>query len=134
MSRFSPTPRSRTASWLRLGLLALASLVSALLMAPGFLNQLPAEAQQAGYGQTMGSSPPERQFYDNGSSSPSSGSGGSSLFNSTNPLDLMNKLKRSSALDDATSPSAAIDQALKDLEANSAAASPRGASAGVKAP
>jgi hypothetical protein len=134
MSRFSPQPRPRLASWLRWGLLALASLVSALLLAPGFLNQLPAEAQQAGYGQTMGSSLPERQFYDNGSGTPSSGSSGDSLFNTTNPLDLMNKLKRSSALDDATSPSSAIDQALKDLEANSAASSSRGATAGVKAP
>ena len=114
--------------------MALASLVSALLLAPGFLNQLPAEAQQAGYGQTMGSSLPERQFYDYGPSTTSSGSSGSSLLNTANPMDLMNKLRRSTALDDATSPSSAVDQALKDLEASSAASAPRGPAQTVMTP
>ena len=123
-----PVPGLR---WL---LLALASLVSALLLAPGFLNQPAAEAQQAGYGQTMGGSQPERQFYDYGPTSPSPSGGSSSLLNSSNPMELMNKLRRSTALDDATSPSSAIDQALKDLEANSLAGPARGATPTVKAP
>ncbi|MEB3168730.1 MAG: hypothetical protein VKK97_08360 [Synechococcaceae cyanobacterium] len=138
MPRSSPQLRPRSASRLRWLLIALASLVSALLFAPGFLNQPSVEAQQAGYGQTMGSSLPERQFYDYGPGTPSSssGTGGGSLLNSTNPMDLMNKLRKANSLDDATSPSSAIDQALKDLEANSAAAAPTRSGSGptVKAP
>lgn len=134
MPRLSPQPRRRAATGLRWLLLALASLVSALLLAPGFLNQPPAEAQQAGYGQTMGGSQTERQFYDYGLSSPAPSGGSGSLLNTTNPMDLINKLRRSTALDDATSPSSAIDQALKDLEANSAASPGRGATPTVKAP
>ena len=135
MRRPSATPRSRLLMPLRLLLITLASLVGALLLAPGFLHQLPAEAQQAGYGQTMGGSLPERQFYDYGPSTTSSGgSGAGSLLNTTNPMDLMNKLRKSTALDDATSPSSAIDQALKDLEANSAASAAGVPAPAVKAP
>ena len=92
----------------------------------------PVRAQQAGYGQTMGTSPMERQVYD-GTTKPNSGS----ILDSTNPIDLMNKLRRGSAMDDATPPSSAIDQALKDLDAQSAPAAAPGASAvtsQVKAP
>ncbi|MEB3360884.1 MAG: hypothetical protein VKI42_02030 [Synechococcaceae cyanobacterium] len=134
MRRFPPQPRLRAASWLRFLLMGLASLLSALLLAPSFLTELPASAQQAGYGQTLGSSPAERQFYDYGPNNSSTGSGGSSLLNTTNPMDLMNKLRRSTALDDATSPSSAIDQALKDLEASSAASAPRATSPMLQAP
>ena len=45
---------------------------------------------------------------------------GGSLFNSANPIDLMNKLRKSSALDDATTPSDAVDAALKGLDAQPA--------------
>ena len=90
----------------------------------------PVRAQQAGYGQTMGTSPMERQVYD-GTSKPGSGS----ILDSTNPIDLMNKLRRGSAMDDATPPSSAIDQALKDLDAQSAPAPGVSAvSSQVKAP
>lgn len=90
----------------------------------------PVRAQQAGYGQTMGTSPMERQVYD-GTSKPGSGS----ILDSTNPIDLMNKLRRGSAMDDATPPSSAIDQALKDLDAQSAPAPGASAvSSQVKAP
>lgn len=135
MRRFPPQTRSRDASRLRLILIGLASLVAALLLAPGLFTELPATAQQAGYGQTLGTSPAERQLYDYGSSGTSSGSSGSSLLNTTNPMDLMNKLRRSTALDDATSPTSAVDQALKELEANSAAAAaPRASSPSLKGP
>ena len=70
----------------------------------------PVGAQVAGYGQTMGTSPQERQVYDGGGSK-------TSVLDATNPIDLMNRLRRSTAMDDATSPSQAIDKALKDLEA-----------------
>ena len=59
-----------------------------------------------------GQSKQEQQFYDYG---PSSGKGSGSLLDSANPMDLMNKLRKSTAMDDATPPGDAIDQALKLL-------------------
>ena len=38
------------------------------------------------------------------------------ILDATNPLELMNRLRRATAMDDATSPSDAIDDALKELE------------------
>ena len=69
----------------------------------------PAGAQEAGYGQTMGTSPQERQVYDGGGSK-------SSVLDATNPIDLMNRLRRSTAMDNATSPDQAVDKALKDFD------------------
>ena len=63
-----------------------------------------------------GQSKQEQQFYDYGPSS-GSGKGGGSILDSTNPMDLMNKLRKSTAMDDATPPGDAIDQALKALNA-----------------
>lgn len=114
------TPPTRAVA--RIGLLA-GSIT--LLMAPG------ARAQQAGYGQTMGTTPMEQQVY--GGSGPSSGSG--SILNSANPIDLMNKIRKGTALDDATPPSSAIDQALRDFDSQPApktAAKPAGP--GLSAP
>jgi len=111
-------------------------LMPALLAAAGFSGPLllvasPAAAQQAGYGQTLGTSPMERQLYDGGTSRPSGGS----ILDSANPLDLMNKIRRGSAMDDATPPASAIDQALQQLEVQSApaAAGGRPASTGAQA-
>ena len=59
-----------------------------------------------------GQSKQEQQIYDYG---PSSGKGSGSLLDSANPMDLMNKLRKSTAMDDATPPGDAIDQALKLL-------------------
>ena len=59
-----------------------------------------------------GQSKQEQQFYDYG---PSSGKSSGSLLDSANPMDLMNKLRKSTAMDDATPPGDAIDQALKLL-------------------
>ncbi len=74
----------------------------------------PAAAQQTGYGQTLGgtATPQERQLFGAGST----GAGGTAL-DAKNPLDLINQLRRSSSLDDATPPGTAIDRALRDLEA-----------------
>ena len=74
------------------------------LMAPG--------SARADY--AAGQSKQEQQFYDYGPSS-GSGKGGGSILDSANPMDLMNKLRKSTAMDDATSPGDAIDQALKLL-------------------
>ena len=103
--------------------LAVATLSSPLLLTPA-----PAAAQQAGYGQTLGNTPMERQLYDGGTGRPNSGS----ILDSTNPIDLMNKIRRSTAMDEATPPASAIDQALQQLEAQSspAAAGPDQAATG----
>lgn len=102
------------------------ALASCLLAAPVLLAGTPVKAQQAGYGQTLGTSPMERQMYDGGTGRPNGGS----ILDSTNPIDLMNKLRRSTAMDDATPPASAIDQALQQLEIQS---KPAGASAGQAA-
>lgn len=107
----------------RLAAAALPALALALLPLPE------ARAQQTGYGQTLGTSPQERQLYDYGSGK--SGSGGS-ILDSTNPLDLLNKLKRSSALDDATPPSSAVDQALREFEAQKPKPAASGTSGSLK--
>jgi hypothetical protein len=105
----------------------------ALALPAAALAVLPAGeavAQQAGYGQTLGTGIQERQLYDYGPSK--SGTGSGSILDSTNPLDLMNKLKRSTALDDATPPSSAIDQALRDFDAKAPKPAPAGTSGQLK--
>jgi len=90
--------------------------ISLLALVPAQLALFgPARAQEAGYGQTMGTSPQERQVYDGGGSK-------SSVLDATNPIDLMNRLRRGTAMDDATSPGQAVDKALKDFEAPAPAA------------
>ena len=76
-------------------------------------------AQQSGYGQTMGSSPMEQQMYNYDPGSGSRPGGSSAGLNPANPLDLINKIRKGSAMDDATPPGDAVDQALKELEAQS---------------
>ena len=71
----------------------------------------PAGAQQQGYGQTLQG--PGAAGGGASSLGPSMGKG-NSMLDAVNPIDLMNKIRRSTALDDATSPSDAIDQALRD--------------------
>lgn len=87
------------------------ALAAGLLLLPLLLPR-GADAQQAGYGQTFGGTPMERQLYEGGDARPSGGS----LLDSTNPIDLMNKLRRGTALQDATPPASAIDAALRELE------------------
>ena len=78
----------------------------------------PALAQQsAGVGQSYGNPQLQREL-DYGTGKQDSGS----LFNTANPIDLMNKLRKSSAMDDATSPSDAVDAALNGLNASPAPA------------
>jgi hypothetical protein len=104
-----------------------------LALLPALLVGRPeaASAQQAGYGQTFGNTPMERQVYDAGTGK----SNGGSILDSTNPIDLINKLRRGSAMEDATPPASAIDQALKDLEiqAKPAALMPPAPGAGAQA-
>lgn len=106
------------------------SALLAVLLALGPVLASPAGAQQAGYGQTLGTEQQQRQLLDGGTTP--NGRGGS-ILESTNPLDLMNKLRRASAMDDATPPSSAVDQALRDFEAQTAPAKASPAST-VKGP
>ena len=109
------------------------------LQAPGLLASLlvlaqptPVAAQAAaGFSQPLGVSPQDRQIFGNGSGSGSGvgPAGGSSGIDLNNPIDLINKIRRSTALDDATPPASAVDQALKALEAQSGPA-PTGPAAG----
>lgn len=64
----------------------------------------------------------EQEVYNYG---PNNGSrSGGSILDAANPIDLMNRIRRATALDEATNPGDAIDQALRALEAQSAPASP----------
>lgn len=103
---------------------SLIALGGAALLAAMLAGGPPAQAQQQGYGQTIGSPQQEREL-DYGTGPTRSGS----VLDSANPIELMNKLRRASSLDDATQPGDAVDAALKDF--NSQSASP---AATVKAP
>lgn len=102
----------------------------AMLLGAAALIPTAAPAQQQGYGQTLGTSPLEKQMFD---PDPRGGKGGGSILDSTNPLDLMNKIRRGSAMDDATPPASAIDQALREFDAQPAgSASPAGPASGMR--
>ena len=83
-----------------------------------------ARAQEKGYGQTI-SSPQQERELDYGTGPTRSGS----VLDSANPIELMNRLRKASSLDDATQPGDAVDAALRDF--NSQPASP---AATVKSP
>lgn len=85
-----------------------------LLAGLGLLQ--PARADYSG-----GMSVQEQRIYDYGPGGSNGSSKGGSILDSTNPIDLMNKIRRGSAMDDATSPTDAIDSALKELEAQAPA-------------
>ncbi len=106
----APMALNRPAS-LALGLAASAALVGASAgLAP------PAWAQQAGYGQTLGG-PLDSNDEPLGTGAPRSS--GSNILDATNPMDLMNRLRRATALDDATPPGDAVDAALQDFNSQS---------------
>jgi hypothetical protein len=111
MASRTPSPGGR---WPMLRLAALLGVITALIPAA-------ASAQQQGYGQTLGLSPMERQMFD---TDPRSGKGGGSLLDATNPLDLMNMIRRSTSMNDATPPASAIDQALREFDSEPAPGAP----------
>jgi hypothetical protein len=76
----------------------------------------PAAAQQPGSGQTTYSVQEQRELDAGG------GPSRSSVLDATNPIDLMNRIRRATAMDEATPPGDAVDAALKDF--NSQPASP----------
>jgi hypothetical protein len=83
---------------------------------------------RADYG-SWGMSTQEQQIYDYGPNGTNGSSKPGSILDSTNPIDLMNKIRKGTAMDDATPPSDAVDAALKELEVQSPAPSSQ-----VKAP
>jgi hypothetical protein len=99
------------------------------LQTPALLGSLlllaqpaPVAAQAAaGLSQPLGVTPQDRQIFGNGSGSGSGvgPAGSGSGIDINNPIDLINRIRRSTALDDATPPASAVDQALKALEAQS---------------
>ena len=94
--------------------------LAAVIVFPSLLAPLAGQAQQQGYGQTLGTTPMERQVYD---ADPRGGSGGGgSPLESGNPLDIMNVIRRNQSLSEATPPASAIDDALRDFEAQAAPA------------
>ena len=102
----------------------LMALSGAVLLAAMAAGGAPGRAQEKGYGQTI-SSPQQERELDYGTGPTRSGS----LMDSANPIELMNKLRKASSLDDATQPGDAVDAALRDF--NSQSASP---AATVKSP
>lgn len=70
---------------------------------------------------TSGLSVQEQRLYDYGPSGTNGTPKGTSILDSTNPLDLLNKIRKGTALNDATTPTDAIDAALKELEAQAPA-------------
>ena len=93
--------------------LGLAALPIALLSLTTVVDR--AEAQLSGDYQI----PQERDLYNTVPGNNDKGT----ILDATNPMDLMNRLRRSTAMDDATAPSDAIDAALKALELESSEAS-----------
>jgi hypothetical protein len=98
---------------------ALRCLGSTLALAVGVASTVgvgAARAQEKGYGQTIGSPQQERELdYGTGTNR------GGSVIDSANPIDLMNKLRKATAMDDATPPGDAVDAALRDFHSPPAA-------------
>lgn len=101
-------------------------LIACALVAVG---SAPALAQEKGYGQTISSPQQERELdYGTGTNR------GGSVLDSANPIDLMNKLRRATSMDDATQPSDAVDAALKDFHSQPAKPASASPAATVKGP
>ena len=136
-----PLPRPRSASALgskALGsnflgyfgaTVALAAAVASVLGVASVAGVGAARAQEKGYGQTI-SSPQQQRELDYGTGT---NKGGSAL-DSANPIDLMNKLRKATSMDDATNPGDAVDAALRDFHSPPAAPASASPAATVKGP
>jgi len=88
-----------------------------------------ARAQEKGYGQTISSPQQERELdYGTGTNR------GGSALDSANPIDLMNKLRKATSMDNATNPGDAVDAALRDFHSPPAAPASASPAATVKGP
>ena len=136
-----PLPRPRSASALgskALGsnflgyfgaTVALAAAVASVLGVASVAGVGAARAQEKGYGQTI-SSPQQQRELDYGTGT---NKGGSAL-DSANPIDLMNKLRKATSMDNATDPGDAVDAALRDFHSPPAAPASASPAATVKGP
>jgi hypothetical protein len=103
-------PRARLIAGFSAGLACCSVVATALL---------PARADYSG-----GQSIQEQRFYDYGPGGANGTPKGATVLDSANPLDLMNKIRKGTAMDDATDPTDAIDAALKALDAQAPAPAP----------
>lgn len=86
-------------------------------------------AQEKGYGQTISGPQQERELdYGTGTNR------GGSVLDSANPIDLMNKLRKATSMDDATPPGDAVDAALRDFHSPPAAPASASPAVMVKGP
>ena len=109
-----------------LGFSTASLLAACALVATGAGSAL---AQEKGYGQTISSPQQERELdYGTGTNR------GGSVLDSANPIDLMNKLRRATAMDDATQPGDAVDAALRDFHSQPVAPASASPAATVKGP
>jgi hypothetical protein len=107
------------------------------LLRPALLSTL-ALAAMAGAGAARadymnGLSTQEQRIYDYGPGGSNGTSKSGAVLDTANPLDLMNKIRKGTAMDDATPPTDAVDAALRALEVQTPAA-PGPAAPLVKAP
>ena len=137
----SPLPRPRSASALgskALGCHALGYFGATVAFAAAVASVLgvafvagvgAARAQEKGYGQTISSPQQERELdYGTGTNR------GGSALDSANPIDLMNKLRKATSMDNATNPGDAVDAALRDFHSPPAAPASAAPAATVKGP
>lgn len=109
--------------------LALAAAVASVVGVASVGGVGAARAQEKGYGQTI-SSPQQQRELDYGTGT----NRGGSVLDSANPIDLMNKLRKATSMDDATNPGDAVDAALRDFHSPPAAPASASPAATVKGP
>ena len=131
----SPLPRPRSARALgskALGYHALGYFGATVALAAAVASVAgvgAARAQEKGYGQTISSPQQERELdYGTGTNK------GGSALDSANPIDLMNKLRKATSMDNATNPGDAVDAALRDFHSPPAAPASASPAATVKGP
>ena len=109
--------------------LALAAAVASVVGVASVAGVGAARAQEKGYGQTISSPQQERELdYGTGTNR------GGSALDSANPIDLMNKLRKATSMDDATTPGDAVDAALRDFHSPPAAPASASPAVTVKGP
>jgi hypothetical protein len=109
--------------------LALAAAVASVVGVASVGGVGAARAQEKGYGQTISSPQQERELdYGTGTNR------GGSALDSANPIDLMNKLRKATSMDNATNPGDAVDAALRDFHSPPAAPASASPAATVKGP
>jgi hypothetical protein len=109
--------------------LALAAAVASVVGVASVGGVGAARAQEKGYGQTI-SSPQQQRELDYGTGT----NRGGSVLDSANPIDLMNKLRKATSMDDATNPGDAVDAALRDFHSPPAAPASASPAVTVKGP